>query len=547
MNPKHRMMACAVWVLSVLFLCLSGRAQELNVEEQAQVQKLQQSFSAGKYSASATDAWLLYRSNNAADYRIADAVLQRFISLQDTVWESLTFGQWAWSEGAAIGDLNVALFRSHDMFVNLWEHQSKMAPQVHRAYLTSCRRLLEAAKRRWDTEVFDIGRDYVNYSNIFVFYVQALTLAGDRFNEPRLQQMAKSQWTRWYNHVSYIGIDEFASPTYNQVVFRALFDIHDFCRDERIRKECREMIDHVYTLQSALTHPKLKIPVSGISRDYRVFLKQADARSAVLTTPQPGYTPPAKATAINEHRSYPFTVIGRAAISPFIFQSYQLQDAAMGSMTGGACFQQQIHCMAVAGTSENERAVAFIQGSNTPVNGYTDQKEMSTLCVYNHLPALWHLTQWRGNMAEYRETFGEFGIGLSDKWQKQPVKDHIVVRAYGYDLHLFPFVVQNGKAVPVELELKHRTTSSPRYHPRPIIFDEYVFPMEPDWFGVYVTLAKAGSKVANPLIAYAKVDGVDTFKTKFGHSIRLYTTPQGDIRQLHNVDPALIPLLKFSE
>ncbi len=71
--------------------------------------------------------------------------------------------------------------------------------------------------------------------------------------------------------------------------------------------------------------------------------------------------------------------------------------------------------------------------------------------------------------------------------------------------------------------------------------------MEPDWFGVYVTLAKAGSKVANPLIAYAKVDGVDTFKTKFGHSIRLYTTPQGDIRQLHNVDPALIPLLKFSE
>jgi hypothetical protein len=544
---KNASLGCLLAGLYLIFSCVNSVAQELSATENAEVQKLLQSFATGKYATTSTNAWLLYRSGEEANYRIADTILEQFMALQDTVRESLTFGQWAWSAGAPIGDLNVALFRCHDMFANLWDQQSKMAPQTRDTYLASCRRLVEAARRRWDTEIFDIGRDFVNYSNIFVLYIQTLTLAGDRFNEPRLQQMAKSQWTRWYNHVTYIGIDEFASPTYNQVVFRALFDIHDFCHDERIQKETREMIDHVYTLQSALTHPKLKIPVSGISRDYRVFLKEADARSGVLTIPQAGYQPPAKAIAINEHRKYPFTVIGRAAISPFIFQSYQLEDAAMGSMTGGACFQQQIHCLAVAGKSESERAVVFIQGSNTPMNGYTDQKEMSTLCVYNRLPALWHLTQWRGDMTEYRGTFGEFGIGLSDKWQKTTVKDHIVLQAFGYDVHLFPFAVQNGKAVAIDLELKHRTSSSPRYHPRPIVFDEYVFPEKPDWFGVYVTLVKSGDKVDNPRIVYAKVDGIDTFKTRRGHLIRLYTTPQGDTRQLYNVDPALIPLLKFSE
>lgn len=546
MKLKKNYVTSFLLILGCL-LCSGAPAQELSMTEQMEVQKLLESFAAGQSAATANNAWLLYRSGDAANYPIADAILDRFISMQDTVREAITFGQWPWNEGGEIGDLNVALFRSHDLFANLWDQQPKMAPETRKAYQLACKNLVEAARRRWDTEVFDIGRDFTNYSNIFVLYVQTLTLAGERYGDPRLQKMAQSQWTRWYNHISYLGIDEFASPSYNHVIFRALFDIRDFSPEPRIKQEAAEVIDHVYLLQSALTHPKLKIPVSGISRDYRVFLKEADARSAVLTTSQPGYTPPANAIAMNDNRRYPFTVIGRAAISPFIFQSYQLEDAAMGSMTGGACFQQQIHCLAVTGKSETERAVAFIQGSNTPVNGYTDQKEMTTLCVYNHLPALWHLTQWRGEMANYRETFGEFGIGLSDKWQPTTVKDHVVLQAYGYDLHLFPFAVENGKAIAITLELKHRTTSSPRYHPRPIIFDEYVFPAEPDWFGVYVALVKSGSKVPNPGINYARVDGIDIFKTKAGHQIKLYTTPQGDIRQLHNVDPALIPLLKFSE
>ncbi len=532
---------------ALLFIVLSALAvyaQELNDSEKAELANLDQAFAAGNYAATTNNAWLYYRSDNAAR---ADVILNKFISLQDSIPQSITFGQWAWSAGAQIGDLNVALFRSHDMFVNLWTCQDKMSAATRQRYLTACQRLLEAAKRRWHTEIFDIGRDFVAYSNIFCLYVQTLILAGDRFNDPLLLKTGQSQWTRWYNHISFFGIDEFNSIGYNNLIFRTLFDIHDFCHDERIKKETREIMDFVYTLQSAITHPLLKIPVVGISRDYRIFLKEAEARSAILTTPQKGYEPPAKAVAINEKRKYPFTVIGKAAIAPFVFQSYQLADAAMGSMTGGACFQQQIHCMTVVGKSASERAVAFIQGSNTPVNGYTDQKEMTTLCVYNRLPALWHLTQWRGDLSNYRETFGEFGVGLSDKWKEKSVTPgHIVLEAYGYDLHLFPFRLQNEKPVVCELVLKHRTTSSPRYHPRPIVFDEYVFPEEPDWFGVYAALVKSGDKVAEPGITCSLQNGVRTFKTKQGHQIRLFIAEKGDTKQLYNVDPALIPLLKFS-
>lgn len=534
--------------ITTLFILLSipvSNAQEFSASEKLELENLDKAYAAGTYAVTANNAWLYYRSGQAAQ---ADVILNKFISLQDSVPQSITFGQWAWSVGASIGDLNVALFRSHDMFVNLWDQQEKMSAATKARYRTSCQRLLEAARRRWNTEVFDIGRDFAAYSNIFCLYVQTLILAGDRFEDSLLLKTGQSQWTRWYNHISFFGIDEFASIGYNAIIFRTLFDIHDFCHDERIQKESREIMDFVYTLQSAFTHPLLKIPVTGISRDYRIFLKEADARCTILSTAQHGYEPPAQAAAINAHRKYPFTVIGKAAISPFIFQSYQLADAAMGSMTGGACFQQQIHCMAAVGKSADERAVVFIQGSNTPINGYTDQKEMTTLCVYNRLPALWHFTQWRGDMSNYRETFGEFGVGLSDKWQKKSAAPgHIVLEAFGYDLHLFPFSVQHDRLTGCSLTLEHRTTSSPRYHPRPIVFDEYVFPNDPDWFGVYVALVKAGAKAAEPGITCTLQNGVRTFKTKQGHQIRLYVAEKGDTKQLFNVDPAMIPLLRFSQ
>lgn len=531
-------------------LAVSAYAQELTADEQASLAQLESDYAKDPNNASLQHAWLLYRTGIASNIARANAVLDQAIALQDDDPDSLTYGQWnwRWEGGEKRADLNAALFKADLMFAKLWEQQEHMPAETRAHFLASCRRLTEAAVRRWNTEVFDINRDFTAYSNIFVLYVETLTLAGARFGDVRLQKTAKSQWTRWHNHITFFGIDEFASPGYNDVIFRHLMNIHQFCNDERIRREVEEVLDHIFLLQSALTHPRFKMPVSGISRDYRTFLMEEDARSGVLKTPLEGYEAPRKALEINAARSYPFEVIGKASIVPFIFKSYQLADAAMGSMTGGHCFQQQIHCMAVTGASAAERAVLFAQGSNTPINGFTDQIGMATLCVYNRLPNYWHLTQWRGDMTQYRETIGEFGVGLSAGWREtRHTPSHIVLEAYGHDAHLFPFAVDNERLAPCELTLKHRTTTSPRYHPRPRIFDEYVFPPEPDWFGVHIVLAASGTDVADPGITYAEEDGLMVFRTNTGHQVRLVVAEMGDTRQLYNVDPALIPRLKISE
>jgi hypothetical protein len=207
-----------------------------------------------------------------------------------------------------------------------------------------------------------------------------------------------------------------------------------------------------------------------------------------------------------------------------------------------------MHCIVAVGDNENERAVAFLQGSFTPVNGYSDQIGMSALCVYNRLPAYWHLTQKHGviEMANYKETFGEFGIGITSKWKERiKTPDHIMLEAYGYELHIFPFKLKDEKITPCDLELKHRTTTSPVYHPRPRVFDEYVFPEEPEWLGAYIVLEKTGTKVKKPVIEYRNSEGIRAFKTGKGHQIRLFVAEKGDTRQLFNTDPALVPLLKI--
>lgn len=531
-------------------LCVAVRAQELTVSEKTDLQRMEAQYDRDKESASLQYGWFLYREGGNANCRKADTVLDRVFDKQDNDPRSPTYGQWnwKWEGGEKRADLNNALFRAEIMFTKLWNVQDRMSDRAKTRFLNSCREIAEAATRRWDTEVFDIGRDFVAYSNIFVLYVQTLTLAADRFDDDLMKRKAKSQWTRWYNHVSLHGIDEFASPTYNRVVFGGLINIRDYCHDERTGRECREMLDHIYLLQSAITHPLLKLPVCGISRDYRNFLIQPDARSEIFTAPFEGYTPPERAVKINTGRTYPFEIIGKAAAVPFIFKSYQFQNAAMGSMTGGACFQQQIHCMAAVGSGENDRAVLFLQGSNTPVNGYTDQKAMSTLCVYNRLPALWHLTQWRGDMSKYRGTFGEFGVGISPNWhEKSHAPDRIVLEAYGYEAHVFPFALDNETLIPCDLEKKHRTSTSPRYHPRPREFEEYVFPVKPDWFGAHIILVKSGTEVPDPQLAVSMQEGVISFATDEGHRIRLFIAEKGDTRQLHNTDPATIPLLKIAE
>ncbi len=220
-------------------------AQEITAEEKLLLEKLNNDYAADKKSASLNYAWLLYRSGGECPK--ADTVLNLVISQQDDDPESSTYGHWGWvwRNGEKFVDWNNALFQSHVLFCDLWTQQDKMSPATRAGFISCCKRVVEAAKRRWDHEVFDIYRDFTAYSNVFAMYIQTFFLAADRFNDARLEKMAKGQWTRWYNHISFFGIDEFASPGYNWVIFRALKDIGVCCQDARIRKETKEVMDHL--------------------------------------------------------------------------------------------------------------------------------------------------------------------------------------------------------------------------------------------------------------------------------------------------------------
>lgn len=493
-------------------------------------------------------AYLLYHKNTPESISKADKVLNMTLSFQvSNDSESGNYGLWPWSVGSTVKDKNVPLFHAHLMFVNLWDEQNKMSAQTREAFLKACKCILVAAERRYDEEIFELGREVVAYSNVFSLYVQTLTLAAERYDSDRLRRKANIQWRRFYNNFKFYGISEFLSTTYYQVIFDALMDIKNFGHEERIAKEAKEMMDFLYLQQSAVTHPLLKIPVSGIARDYREFTKYNDARVEFLQHDVQGYTPPTKAIEINTNRKYPFEATGRTGALPFVYKTYQTPNAAMGSMSGwGNYYWQQIYCMAAMGKSEKEKATLFIPGSYTPINGFTSQQGLSALCVFNRLPTMWHLTQWKGDLSDYRETFGEFGIGFTDQFKRvSRTSERIVIQAYGYDVYIFPFEMVNGEIKSSSMELRQREKTSPRYHTRPAHFNEYVFNEKADWFGVVVKIVESGQKVERPEIFYKTEAAIHTFSTEDNLSVSVACMEQGNCIQIRTDDVNLIPRLQI--
>lgn len=495
-------------------------------------------------------AFLLYCSDSTEDMRKADEVLETAISYQvSDDPESGNYGLWPWSVGSRTGDKNVPLFHSHVMFVSLWSCQDKMSDNTRKEFRNACERILVAAERRYDEELFEPGRDGIPYSNIFALYVRTLTLAADRYDSDRLRRKAETQWRRFYNHVSFYGVSEFLSTTYYQIIFEALKDIAEFGTGRDTAAQARELMDFIYLQQSAVTHPLLKMQITGIGRDYREFTFTPDARVEFLRKPVPGYEPDSLAAGINTNREYPFEAYGRAGAFPFIYHTYQTEHAGMGSMSGdGNYYEQQIYCMAAAGNDEFEKAVMFIPGSNVPVNGFTCQDKMSAICVFNMLPTMWHLTQWKGEIEDYRSTYDPFGIGFTDRFDIVDDRDgHIILRAYGYDIHLFPFRIEDGKAVRAELETAYRksTSSSGRYHPRSNRFRELLFAQDADWFGTVIMMVGTGTKVETPEIEYRQQDGIHTFSAGDALSVSIARTEEGNCVQVRDDCVQLIPRLEI--
>ncbi len=353
-------------------------------------------------------------------------------------------------------DLNAILFMAPQL-VDLDSRcrdrlQPALASRLHDAIVAG----VEAVDRRWADEIFDPHRDFDAYSNIFVLYVQALLLLGRHLNDERLRRDGVGQWRRWFNHVSTYGIDEFCSPTYNQVVYEGLLGILQATSDADVRHEARLVLDHLAALQHAVSHPLLGVETVGSSRNYRLFAQPGEGVFRFLDhEPIAGYRPPEAVVTEFRARRYPHRVTGRAGRVPFRFQSWQLPDAAMGSMTGGHYFPQQVHLLAAAGTSPRERAVAILDATPAnAANGYVRQRDGRALCLFARTVTSYQLNQCRkADMSQLPLPVLPPCLGFTDAWSvEQPATGRLVATACGYRLHVQARAWIDNALAPIHLE-----------------------------------------------------------------------------------------------
>jgi len=467
--------------------------------------------------------------------------------------EKTNYGCWGWVKGGPNKDRNMPLFAAPYHFVQLWPLQDRMTPAVRYQFLKTCHIIANAAERRFDDERFSEGRSEIEYTNAFCMMVETLTMAAERFGDERLRKKAATQWHRLYQYYKVHAFGEFMSTHYDEVDFCSILNISKFTPSEQIKQQAKWILDEMYVTESAGSHPVLKMTMTGASRDYRDFLKKGDARCKILQKVPAGYTVPQEALRYENSRKYPFTFEGKAGIHTYTFKSYQLKDAGMGSMTGwGNYFWQQLYLVAASGNNENERAAMFWPGCNNPVNAYTDQKEMTSLIVFNHFPSLWHLNQEKTSPEAVRKSQDSIGFGITEDMKEVSNEDgHIVFNAYGYDYHVFPFTIENWTAVPAHLARVHREniSASKRYHQKKKVFDEYVFKSaDPDWVGAIVKVVKAGTKVKTPAVSYSDNGNLVTFDCKKeGLQVKVGRTESGVWITVPKEELVLMPRRRFNQ
>ena len=344
---------------------------------------------------------------------------------------------------------------------------------------------------------------------------------------------------------------EFMSTHYDDVDFMSLLNAYRNCDDKEIRDQIQMVLDETYVSEIAASHPLLKLTLVGSSRDYRECQTKGDCRSHFVQDTPEDYKIPKQAIKYRDKRKYPFEFEGRAGSKPFTFKSYQLQDAGMGSMTGwGNYFWQQLHCIGSAGLNENSRATFFIPGTYNPINGFTHQEGMTTLCVYNQYPSLWHVTGKKTAVEDVRATFDRFGIGISmgEFTEELNKEGELKLTAYGYDFYFFAFEVNGGFLEPCYLEFTERVQTSRRYHKRKAYFGEYMFPQVFDWAGVVVKVVKSGEKVERPEITFKEKGGITTIEAKSeGLKVEVGKTELGAYVSIPKENLDLMPRRRFNQ
>jgi hypothetical protein len=485
-------------------------------------------------------AILLLRRNQTGDCQRASAIIEALLAVQMHTpdWD---LGRFPMKVPEGWRDLNATLFMAPQL-AEIYTHWLPVLPEsLAVRFRQAVSEAVEAVERRWSDELFDTHRDYKAYSNIFVLYIQALLIFGRCLDRERLRRDGEAQWQRWFNHISTYGIDEFCSPTYNEVVYEGLLGILANATGPRMQSEVKLVLDHVFALQHAVNHPVLRLAVVGLSRDYRRFLKPGGGAFRYLEQAgEAAYQPPAAVLNEFQHRVYPYRASGRATVVPFRFQTWQLQDAAMGSMTGGNYFFQQIHLMVAVGTSPLDRACAFFQAErDNPVNGYVAQRDGRALCLFARTATSYWLTQ-------HRKPVGELPLagtqppclGLNGVWAvRRHEPGHLIVAAHGYALHLRVFALTGDWLEPATLT------------PEKLILDGQEFTgwraaPEVVWFACLAELLPEGVVPAEHTLNGTITDRQVTLRESGGLDLKLARRPSGELVELYDEDWRTLPLFE---
>lgn len=447
-------------------------------------------------------------------------------------------------------DLNANLFQMPKL-IALAAYREQLGDELANRLEHTIKLATLMTERRWDTEIFDPHRDFVRYTNIFMIYIQALLLAGLHMDDQRLIDKAHGQWKRWFHHISYLGIDEFASPGYARIDADAMVTLYERSPDVQVRQQAAVGIDHLAAVIHALDHPTLGMAVTGSSRNGRGFVEPGRDGPAWIGQPRIGsHELPAHVLEEHANRRFPHQARGRATEVPFRFATWQDTHAGLGTMTGGQYFWQHMHCVAAVGTGPENRATAFLPGSFCPVAGYTDQRGPEALCVFTRRPNPLFRTQRPASDDEIIAQTSTFGLGLSDGWTiEQRDVGLVQLTAHGHRLTVRPFIIDDaGTVQPITLEPVERDEMSWRgAHRKDRPFTELMFPEDVLWFGAHVALSPidtpAPPPASAPTLTHEARNRVRTFTAGPCH-VRVFEQPAGETTQLYDDDWRVTPLLE---
>jgi hypothetical protein len=483
-------------------------------------------------------------TGDAADRAAALQLVDDLLTLQETDESSRAAGGFPQLLDGEPGDLNYTMFPVPPMVALARRHGAGLPAGLAARLEEAIRLGVLGTERRWAEETFDLHRSGNAYTNAFLAYVRALLVAGLYLEDARLQRTARAQWAKWFHEVSYYGIGEFVSDYYaaDHEILKA---IAQAAPDAQMAREVALAREHLDAVSRAVWHPRLQLPVSGMSRIKRTTLAQRTARAGVKFNFSPARflglpeAPP-------DDRTYPYAVEGRATRVPFFFRSWQLPRAGLGTMSGGHYFRQQLLCMAAAGESPERRDVLFLPFNFLSLGGFSAQAGGRALCLFTRRPhSTLRINARLSDEAIAAHTRRQVAsVALTDGWSvAEEAAGRLVARAWGHAVTVDLFRLEGEAVRPVVPAAQPCRTLKPPSQP----VTEYLFPEGDEWFGCLVQLAEG--EAAGPPPGLQVQRERDRLRLEEGDDLRLdlHLFAHGEVLELHDRAWQTLPLLATPE